>query len=410
MGAMVNEHPSGRATETTRWWDDAVFYQVFVDRFSRADTDEPLGDPTLPEFCGGDLRGVIRRLDYLRSLGATALWLSPINCTAAYHGYHVTDYMDVEARFGGMAAFGELLEAARPDFRIILDWVPNHVHRTHPFFQEAEQSSKSRYRDWFYFDRQGRYLCFLDVSELPKLNLDHPAARQYMIECCLKWLDMGIDGFRLDHVLGPSIDFWRVFREAVKGRYPSAFLLGEAAFMGIRLKHLNTLKLPHRYRHYLRSLSSVKGESVASSVMQEYVDLLDGLLDFEFQRILKAEVAQAPGSPSPHRVQSLLDAHYERFPDGCVLPSFLDNHDMNRFLFEAGGSKARLMRAAEIQFQQKQPPVIYYGTEAGLGQSRAVLGDYGDLQARQMMPWDNQDLQLLKFYTDLIQRRKRRTI
>jgi glycosidase len=397
--------PQERHQVLRPWWQEAVFYQILVDRFCRAGGGGPLHDPSLPLFCGGNLQGVIERLDYLRRLGVSALWLSPIQCTADYHGYHITDYGRIEPRFGGMTAFRALLRASKPDIRLIMDWVPNHVHDSHPFFQEALHRKNSRYRGWFYFDRQGNYLRFLDVACLPKLNLDHPEARRFMIECALQWLDLGVDGFRLDHVLGPSLGFWRDFRDAVKRHKPSAYLVGEALFMGIRRKHLNTLRLPRKYLYFQQTR---QGLSVADPVIKEYAGILDGLLDFKFQEILKNEVAHAERRPSIRRVQSLLDAHYEAFPATLSLPSFLDNHDMNRFLFEARGNKGRLKQAAEIQFRQEQPPIIYYGTEAGMSQTNAVEGMHGDLRARQLMPWENPDKELLRFYTELISQRKSR--
>ena len=387
------------------WWQDAVFYQILVDRFRPGGDGAPGGDPALPVFCGGDLRGVTASLDYLRRLGVTALWLSPIQSTASYHGYHVTDYDRVEPRFGGMAALRELIRAAKPDLRIILDWVPNHVHRTHPKFQAALASKASRYRDWFCFDSRGRHLCFLDVAELPKLNLEHPEARRYMIDRALRWLELGVDGFRLDHVLGPSLGFWRAFRAAVKQRHPSAYLVGEALFLGIRRDHLGTLGLPRKLRHLQAAL---RGEPVADAVIGEYAGVFDGLLDFGFFEILRQQVALAPRRPPDAEVQRLLDAHYRGLPPGLSLPSFLDNHDLDRFLFAARGDRARLMQAAELQFRQDQPPIIYYGTEAGLTQDRPIAGQDGDLEARRMMPWGHGDAELLRFYTELIRRRKQR--
>ncbi len=387
------------------WWHEAVFYQVLVDRFRRFGAEEPLRDPSLPGFCGGNLRGVVERLDYLRSLGITALWLSPIQCTASYHGYHITDYQRVEKRFGGMASFRALLRAAKPDIRIVLDWVPNHLHRTHPFFQEALRSKRSRYRDWFYFDRHGDHLSFLDVSELPKLNLDHPDARRYMIDCAKSWLDLGVDGFRLDHVLGPSMEFWHTFRAEVKQHKPTTYLVGEALFMGIQRKDLRTLRMPRKRQCFE---AAVRGHSVADRVQLEYAGVFDGLLDFGFQEILLTQVAHARQKPGTAQLQARLDEHYRQFPPGLSLPSFLDNHDLNRFLFEAKGDRTRLMQAAEIQFQQAQPPIIYYGTEAGMTQDRASDALNGGLPARQWMTWTHPDPELLEFYTDLICERKRR--
>lgn len=385
------------------WWNDAVFYQILVDRFRLKGSDLPLGDPSRPVFCGGSLWGVIEKLGYLSDLGIDTLWLSPIQRTASYHGYHIIDLERVDRRFGGMAAFNALLKTAKPDFRIVLDYVPNHLHRSHPFFQHARKRRNSSFRDWFYFDDQGGYLCFLDHGELPKLNLDHPEARRYVIDCALQWLDRGIDGFRLDHVLGPSMDFWRDFYKAVKTRKPSACMFGEALFAGIDRNHLVTLHLPHKHRH-VRKFKH--GESVADDIMLEYVDVMDGTLDFGFREIMKKEIAHAQRPAGNRHVQDLLDAHYAIFPEGFTLLSFLDNHDMNRFLFEASDRLARLKRAAEIQFQQQHPPILYYGTEVGMSHAHPVYGPHGDLNARQMMPWTTPNYELLEFYTDLIHRRK----
>ena len=98
----------------------------------------------------------------------------------------------------------------------------------------------------------------------------------------------------------------------------------------------------------------------------------------------------------------MLDQHYASIPKSCSLLSFLDNLDMNRFLFEARGDKARLKQAVEIQFTQNCPPVIYYGTEVGMSQMKPISGPHGDLQARRMMAWDDQDADLLETYKRLI--------
>jgi len=390
-------------SDTSPWWNDAVFYQILVDRFRRAGSDRLKGDPMRPEFCGGNLRGVIEALPYLKQLGINALWLSPVQPTAAYHGYHTTSLEGVERRFGGMAAFKELLRSAKPDFRIIMDFVPNHVHCTHPFFIDAQKRKNSDFRDWFFFDDKGGYLCFLDFGELPKLNLNNPDTRRYVIDCALQWLELGVDGFRLDHVPGPSMSFWRAFNKAVKSRFPEAYLLGEALFLGIGGKHMKTLGLPHKRKHLQKEN---RGESVADDIMLEYRDVMDGVLDFGFREIMVHEIARAKHLPTRKHVQQQLNAHYERFPDGFSLPSFLDNHDMNRFRFEANDRVDRLQLAAEIQFSQTQPPIIYYGTEAGLTQTADTWGPHGDLNARQPMPWPNPVPGLYDFYRKLIQRRK----
>ena len=136
--------------------------------------------------------------------------------------------------------------------------------------------------------------------------------------------------------------------------------------------------------------------------MKEYVDVFDGLLDFHFQNLVKARVAWPRGKVRWAEVQDRLDQHYAQYPSECSLLSFLDNHDQPRFLFEARNRRDRLLAAARLQFQQAQPPVIYYGTEIGMSQDGAFGGDFSDLKCRRMMRWDEPDAALLSEYRSLI--------
>jgi glycosidase len=389
------------------WIGDSVLYQIFIDRFSRSNPSDNPHAPapdSQPVFCGGTLQGVELKLEHLADLGVNAIWLSPFTDTPAYHGYHVTDFFIVEERFGGFTGLRSLIKTAKSHgLRVMMDFVPNHVHETHPWFIEAKRNPKSRYRDWFFWQSNGDYLKFLDFGELPKLNLDHPDARATIIQAATFWLDEGLDGFRLDHALGPSMDFWGEFRRKIKQHRPDAALLAEVWFKGIRPKCLTTLGLPHRWRH---SLLERLGFDVLDSTMKEYARVFDGLLDFSFQEILKREVAHARHHRTDEEIQKLLDRHYARFPSQCSLVSFLDNHDMNRFLFEAGDDKQRLIRALKLQFAQPQPPVLYYGTEIGMSQSGPIHGPHGDLQARRMMDWAHPDLEIQNLCRDLIQQWK----
>lgn len=385
------------------WLSTAVIYHIFIDRFCRGRSlghSEKPPDEEKPTFCGGDLQGVAEKLDYLSDLGINTIWLSPFNQTTAYHGYHVTDFFKVEERFGGSRGFQKLVKAAQSRrIRLIMDFVPNHVHRDHPWFQEARANKKSQYRDWFYWRKNGDYLKYLDVAELPKLNLDHPQARSQMIKAARYWMEQGIEGFRLDHALGPSIGFWRQFRHAVKTHKPEAVLIGEVAFWGIQPHHLDTLRLPRKQFHFQ---AQQLGFDVLQATMREYAGVFDGLLDFYFQKVLKL-VARSSRRIPRALIQEMLDQHYASFPKNCCLLSFLDNHDMDRFLFEADNNHARLRQAAEIQFAQSSPPIIYYGTEIGLSQAKRISGDHGDLEARRMMKWRDGDQELFKNYQRLIQ-------
>jgi glycosidase len=403
---------NGRAQRLVRrevkWLQKAVIYHVFIDRFCRGgqlprQNCEPADDQ--PVFCGGNLQGVAEKLDYLSNLGITAIWLSPFNKTAAYHGYHVTDYFQVDERFGGRAGLQSLVKGAqRRGIRLIMDFVPNHVHETHPWFQSARKGRSSPYRRWFHWGSSGDYLKFLDVRELPKLNLDFPEARQELIRAARFWMDQGIDGFRLDHALGLSLGFLREFRRQLKQHREDVAVFGEVYFCGIQRPFLASLHLPDKRFYFL---AQQLGFDVLDATMKEYAGVFDGLLDFGFQKLLKTHLAASRRKVPDAAIQEMLDRHYSGFPENCCLLSFLDNHDLNRFLFEAHGDRTRLKRALAIQFGQKSPPILYYGTEAGMSQSGPIRGDHGDLQARRMLPWEQSEGALFKTCQQLIAKWKK---
>lgn len=393
----------------TNWFREAIIYQIFVDRFSRGESEDtkPFNCKG-PVFCGGNLQGVIDRLDYLKEIGINTIWLSPFNKTSAYHGYHVTDFFDVEPRFGTLDTVRELIKQAHQrGIRLLMDFVPNHMSYKHPFFLDAQKNKDSQYYRWFYFtDWPNEYLCFLHFKEIAKINLDYLPARDYIIRAAKFWLSLGIDGFRLDHVLGPSHSFWRHFRNEIKRDYPAVVLIGEIwGFRGIgRIKFgdLKTINTSNKYLKWLFRSSD--------SVLRAYVGELDGALDFTFQELVRDFVARKNFLRLRWLLEWKLKRHYSRFPGDFYLVSFLDNHDMNRFLFEAGQDKEKLEQAARIQFEQRNPLVIYYGTEIGLTQESDVasFNSHGDLEARRMMSWRDrdQDRGLLAFYKDLIQSRE----
>jgi cyclomaltodextrinase len=208
----------------TDWFHNAILYQVLIDRFAGVASQDRLR----PEFLGGNLRAIAAKLPYLEELGINTLWLSPFCKTSAYHGYHVTDFLTVEPRFGTLEDLRALIACAHgTGMRIIADFVPNHCSHKHPFFQEARKDRQSRYFNWFIFPKwPDDYLCFLDVQELPKLNLDYPETRDHIVGAARYWLSLGLDGFRLDHVIGPKHAFWRYFRGEIKKDYPAAVLIG----------------------------------------------------------------------------------------------------------------------------------------------------------------------------------------
>ncbi len=355
------------------WARDAVVYHVFVDRFNPGRGQPWNTPPHLSGFYGGTLRGVTERLDYIADLGANVVWLSPIFPSPSHHGYDATDLFDVEPRLGTRADLAVLLqEAHQRSLRVLLDLVPNHVSSQHPVFQQAASDPASPYRDWFTFERwPDRYASFFGVRELPQINLRYPSARQHMLDHARHWLDFGVDGFRVDYAIGPAPDFWADFRRVTRAAKPDCWTFGEVVD--------------------------------PPDAQLAFQGVLDGCLDFLLLEAFRQALAY--GAWDASRFAAFLDRHEAYFPPSFSRPSFLDNHDMNRFLWAAQGDQRRLRLAALCQFSLAGPPVVYYGTEAGLSQARDVRqGGFGrPEESRLPMLWDGaQDPALRDFYRRLI--------
>lgn len=382
----------------TKWFRDSIIYHIFIDRFSGfisiKNWDKPI-------FLGGDIRGIINKIPYLKDLGINALWISPFYKTSAYHGYHITDFYQVDPHFGTIDDIKDLIQSVHDnDMHILADFVPNHCSKEHPYFKDAQSAKDSLYYDWFYFTNwPNKYLCFLSVKEIPKINLNNKEARDHIIAAAKYWLSLGFDGFRLDHVIGPPHSFWKQFKNEIKDMYPSVVLIGEAWMMGIKRRELRTINIDNRFLKWLIGAAS-------DSLFKEYVGELDGVLDFKFQELIKTYIIS--DKISRQKFYMKLKHHYNHFPDDFLLPTFLDNHDMDRFLFQCGNDKDKLRQAAEIQFSIDQPAIIYYGTELGITQEKSLwnIPAHGDLQVRQPMNWKKQDAKLFKFYKKLIQQKK----
>ncbi|MFZ6019608.1 MAG: alpha-amylase family glycosyl hydrolase, partial [Chloroflexota bacterium] len=328
----------------------------------------------------GTLRGITEQLDYLVDLGVNVLWLTPVFPSPSHHGYDATDFFEIEPRLGSKKDFKELLdEAHRRGIRVLMDFVPNHISNMHPYFQQAVSDPASPYRQWFNFHRYpDDYETFFGVKSLPKLNLRHPAARQYVLYAARYWLEFGVDGFRVDYAIGPAADFWAEFRKVTRQAKADCWTFGEIVD--------------------------------PSDVQLTFAGQLDGSLDFILLEGLRQSLAF--GRWDGIKLASFLERHQAYFPQDFSRPSFLDNHDMNRFLWAAGNDQRRLKLAAMLQFSLAGPPVIYYGTEVGLSQQRDVRQNGRGVPEESRLPmlWgEEQDKNLLKFYGQLIRLRKQFT-
>ena len=191
-------------------------------------------------FCGGTLWGGRDKLDYLADLGTNCLWLSPTWKSPSTHGFDVADYSQTEPRLGGDEALHAVVNGAHQrGIRVLLDLACNHISKENPIFLDALKNEKCAYHDWFTFGEKypHGYRGFFNVKTMPELNLELPAACEWMIGVAEEILkDFDVDGFRLDyaHCAGPN--FWTHFRPRVKAIKSDCLLLGEIIDTPARLQ------------------------------------------------------------------------------------------------------------------------------------------------------------------------------
>jgi alpha-amylase len=372
--APVTGLPAG--TGGAPWWNDTVFYEVFVRSFSDSNGDGI-----------GDFNGLMAKLDYLNDgnpatttdLGVTALWLMPIHPSPTYHGYDVTDYYNVNPQYGTLDDFKRLLaEAHKRGIRIILDLVLNHTSAQHPWFGAA-QDPQSTYRDWYLWSStdpgeagpwgeqvwfetgSGYYYAVFDKS-MPDLNYTNPAVTAKMDDIVRFWLkDVGVDGFRVD---------------------AAKHLIEEGAIQeNSDLTHIWYQRFRPFYKG-LNPLALTVGEVQANSALvAKYLrgDELDLAFDFDLAAafIVSARVGTTDA------VRRVLSADLATFKPG-QFATFIANHDQNRVLSQLAGKPEKGRGAATMLLTAPGVPFIYYGEELGL------LGQKPDEQLRAPMPWSGE--------------------
>ena len=385
------------------WIRNAVIYQVFIDRFAGYDErlverwDEPI-------FLGGNIKGLISKLPYLHMLGIDAIWLSPFCENADYHGYHLRDFKAVDSRFGTEEDVDRLVRKCHEEYgiKLIADFVPNHLHWSCEIFKEAMSNPESDYRNWFYFDSHGGYQKFFNLEHLPKVNLEYVPARDYMVDAGMYWLGRGFDGLRIDHAVGLPHSFYKELSCRVKEGFPEAVLFGEAIIKPCDFKvAYKELFIGRKFwRRLFRRMSQ-------DALQREYVGLIDGVLDFYANELM---LSYLHGDIYKLELEEKLALHYKRYPDGFVLPMFLDSHDQNRLMYECGNEHERFRDISEVMFKvgkkYGQPVIIYYGTEIGMRQLGPKLAHiaHADLMFRRPMQWSKTVKKdgLLEFYHNLI--------
>jgi alpha-amylase len=355
-------------TEPANWWNEAVFYEIFVRSYY--DTD---GNGI------GDFNGITQKLDYIQSLGANAIWLMPIHPSPSYHGYDVINYYNVNPDYGTMADFKNLLaEAHKRDIRIIIDLVLNHTSNQHPWFKEAEKDPNSPHRDWYIWSEtdpgyQGpwgervwhsspnAFYYGIFVASMPDLNYNNPEVTKQMNKVAAFWLtDIGVDGFRMDavkHLIEentmqqntPATHTWlKGFYTAYKQQNPQAYAVGELIGAG-------------------------------SSLIKSYTgDQLDQSFNFE---MASGFVNSANGGANSG-ITSAFKFAMQDMPD-YNFATFLTNHDQIRSMSTFNGNMDKAKVASFLMLTSPGTPFIYYGEEIGM------QGKKPDEDLRLPMQWSN---------------------
>ncbi|MFG6116197.1 alpha-amylase family glycosyl hydrolase [Halobacillus sp. MO56] len=324
-------------------WNDEMIYFIMVDRFFNGnydndyevDTDDPKA------YHGGDIEGIIQQLDYIKSLGYTAIWMTPImkNEPKGYHGYWIEDFMEVEEHFGTMEDAKRLVEEAhKRDMKVLFDFVVNHTGYQHAWLEDPNKE------DWFHEEKRmmGESQSVLEnawLAGLPDLNTENPEVKQYLFDAAEFWIEeTGVDGFRLDTVKHVPKDFWKDFNDHVKSIDPDFFLLGEV------------------WHDSPREIAAYEETGI------------DSFVDYPLFNAINESFQKAGNSLNGP--MSVWKANEQLYEEPGMLSSFIDNHDNVRFTRKAIENKqnpvTRWKLALTYQFTMPEIPITYYGTEVPL--------------------------------------------
>ena len=373
------------------WFDNIRIYHLLIDRFNGGWQVPPKSENV---FCGGNLQGVIDKLDYIKGLGFNAVMLSPIFASANYHCYHTLNFDDVDPHLVTWEDYQRLLDTAHAKgMKIICDFVPNHCWYEAPMFQEALLKNGGKHRDWFFFKdaASDEFVSFLGFGDLPKFNLTNPEVANFMIDKAEKLARMGVDAFRIDHALGQPHSFLKRFRDSMQAIRSDIVVFGEVWAFGIGPQLASQLyfKTDDRLQEFLAQETKPFSQD---DLQADYVDTLDGVLDFAYRNILLEEIHAGRGIKGNATFKSKIADHFAKYPADFKLVLFLDNHDTDRFLFDCHDDVNLLQEAIDVTIELSRPFSFLYGTEQLMTINKTIFNaePYADLRVRNCMDWSKQ--------------------
>lgn len=360
--------------EEIEWFKNSTVYQIFPDRFSKF----PCEKETKGQFYGGNIKGIISKMDYLIKLGAGAIYLNPVFKSGSYHRYDIIDYYEIDPAFGDKTELKELIGLCHNNgIKVIFDGVFNHSSdKFFAFCDVLKNGTSSMYKDWFYVDSfptvnypKPNYQCFSYFGGMPKLNTGNPKTAQYLFDVVKYWtMEFGIDGWRFDVADEIDREFWRELRIRVKSLNKDVVLIGEI---------------------FDEASSWLGGDQFDSVINYPVKSLVNDLFAY--------------GSIDADLFKMRLDSYIMKF-NIKVLNSMINiigTHDTPRFLTLCKGDEKRFELGVVFQFTFPGVPVIYYGDEIGMTGG-------GDPDCRRPMIWDETkwNKKLLKLYGFLMDIRR----
>lgn len=349
------------------WVNQTIWYQIFPERFCNGNPKRnPIGTKEWQhgsvrneEFYGGDLEGIIEKLDYLTGLGINGIYMTPIFDAASSHKYDTRDYKAIDPHFGDCEVMKKLVAKAHErGIRVMVDAVFNHSGTEFlPWLDVLEKGYESEYIDWFMIQkwpfnselkdtREESYYSFAFTPKMPKLNTNNPEVIQYLTDVCLFWIrEFKIDGIRFDVGNEVSHAFLKQLRRVLKEEQPNLYLLGEI------------------WHHSLPWLQGDEYDAVMNYPLTAAID------DFWVEGQTKEEFEYAI-----NRCYTM----YMRQTNN-VLFNLLDSHDTQRLLHKTGNLEVFYQQLA-ILFSMPGTPCIFYGTEIAMDGAH-------DPDCRRCMPW-----------------------